>query len=55
MKIIKTKTSYVTREGVTKTRWHEIGIIYEKDGKEFMTLHSNPSVSYYIFPKEEKK
>lgn len=53
MKIIKTKETY-TQNGVEKIKWHEVGIVFDKDGKEFLKLHINPYITYYIFEQKEK-
>lgn len=41
------------KDGQTKTRWVSVGVILEKDGKEFMLI--DPTVNFAGFPREQGK
>ena len=45
--------TYVNKAGETKTRWVNIGVILEKDGKEFMLL--DPTINLAGFQREQGK
>jgi hypothetical protein len=45
--------TYTGQDGQQKTNWVNVGVILEKNGKEFMLI--NPAVNFAAFPREEGK
>ena len=41
------------KDGQEKTRWVNVGVILEKNGKEFMLI--DPTINFAAFPREEGK
>ena len=41
------------KDGQTKTRWVNIGVILEKEGKEFCLI--DPTINFAAFPREQGK
>jgi len=41
------------KDGQTKTKWVNVGVILEKDGKEFMLI--DPTINFAAFPREQGK
>ena len=41
------------KDGQEKTRWVNVGVILEKNGKEFMLV--DPTINFAAFPREEGK
>ena len=41
------------KDGQTKTRWVNVGVILEKDGKEFCLI--DPTINFAAFPREQGK
>ena len=55
MKVIKTKETFTTKQGESKTVWHEVGRVFEHGGKEYIKLSMYPHIVYYVFePKIEE-
>ena len=41
------------KDGVEKTRWVNVGVILEKNGKEFALI--DPTINFAAFPREQGK
>ena len=41
------------KDGVEKTRWVNVGVILEKNGKEFCLI--DPTINFAAFPREQGK
>ena len=41
------------KDGQEKTRWVNVGVILEKNGKEFMLI--DPTINFAAFPREQGK
>jgi len=43
--------TYTAQDGSTKTKWVSVGVILEKDGKEYMLI--DPTINFAGFPREQ--
>ena len=53
MKKLSVANGTYSKDGVQKTRWVNVGVIMEKDGKEFALI--DPTINFAAFPREEGK
>ncbi len=53
MKKLAVANGTYPKDGQEKTRWVNVGVILEKDGKEFMLL--DPTINFAAFPKQDGK
>ena len=53
MKKLAVANGNYEKDGQTKTRWVNVGVIMEKDGKEFALI--DPTINFAAFPREEGK
>ncbi len=53
MKKLAVANGTYPKDGQEKTRWVNVGVILEKNGKEFMLI--DPTINFAAFPREQGK
>lgn len=53
MKKLSVANGTYQKDGQEKTRWVNVGVILEKDGKEFALI--DPTINFAAFPREQGK